>query len=582
MIERNRGLAEPQRHWGEVERLIAEAAAAAPGASEPELLCARMLVEQGQRARAIDVLETAAARLPTSVVLWIEQVEVRAWQKEFKAARELLDRAEQGVRRPGRPPAGARTARDRRGRAPGRPDPQRAGRGIEPFSREDRRRLLTELATDLAPRGTWRGPSGPGPGWPRRSPRASSRASSSSTWRSDPATPRQAEAQVRAIEKLDEQFAQFCRAQYLAWQARGAGDAATKAKLRVTARGLLTELKARRPDWYRVPLALASLDEQELEETGPDEARKREMLESSITSYRRAIELGYRDTAVVRHFVQLLFRAGRGGEALEFYSQIPGIGQLTGDLGRMAVADGRGQSRLPPGRGAGTQGGRGQPRGFPGPGVAGRVLMEDRRPDEAKAVLRAAVDAAKADPDRWSTLVRFEVQNRHPERAERVVQEAEAHIGKTPLALAQCCRIIGKAYEADEPDRARSWYDRARGWFAKAQEALKDPEDPTVRRRLAEFLLQTNQAAEAEAPLKEILRGPPPASRPTSPPGPGAAWRRSTPPRARRGPPRPWRCSTTRREGASPTPTTCESSRWCTRPRGRPRDAGRPSATSSR
>ena len=133
------------------------------------------------------------------------------------------------------------------------------------------------------------------------------------------------------------------------------------------------------------------------------------------------------------------------------------------------------------------------------------VLAQDRRPDEAEAVLRAAVDAAKADPDRWVNLVRFEVLNRHPEKAERVAEEAEGQIDKTPLALAQCCAIVGKAYEAGEPDRARPWYGRARGWFAKAQAALKDPDDQTVRRRLAEFLVQTNQAAEAEGPLKEIL-----------------------------------------------------------------------------
>ena len=132
------------------------------------------------------------------------------------------------------------------------------------------------------------------------------------------------------------------------------------------------------------------------------------------------------------------------------------------------------------------------------------VLIEERRADEAEAVLRAAVDAAKADPDRWPNLIRFEVQTRHPEKAEQIAEEAEANIAREPLALAQCCAIVGKAYEAGESDRAKSWYRRARVWFAKAQEALKDPDDLTVRRRLAEFLLQTD-AAEAEGPLKEIL-----------------------------------------------------------------------------
>ncbi len=49
-------------------------------------------------------------------------------------------------------------------------------------------------------------------------------------------------------------------------------------------------------------------------------------------------------------------------------------------------------------------------------------------------------------------------------------------------------------------------------------------------------------------------RRPPTASRPTSPPGPDAAWRRSTPPRTHRGPPRPWRSSTARAQGGVADP----------------------------
>ena len=207
----------------------------------------------------------------------------------------------------------------------------------------------------------------------------------------------------------------------------------------------------------------------------------------------------------MRHVVQLLFRAGRGGEALEVYSQVPGVGRLTGDLERMALEYAFANRDFRQAADLARKAVAANPDDFQARLWLAHVLAQDRRPDEAEAVLRAAVDAAKADPDRWVNLVRFEVLNRHPEKAERVAEEAEGQIDKTPLALAQCCAIVGKAYEAGEPDRARPWYDRARGWFAKAQEALKDPDDQTVRRRLAEFLVQTNQAAEAEGPLKEIL-----------------------------------------------------------------------------
>ena len=505
LIERNRRLPEPQRQWGDVERLIAEAAAAAPGDDKPELLRAQMLMEQDQKARAIDALETARTRFPGSVGLWIMQVEMLVQQKEFEAARALLDEARQKLG----DQVDLRLARARLAIAANEPQivstlNDLAG-GVEAFSREDRRKLLTELATDL---GALKDLAGAARAWSRlaeEEPESLQPRLQLFELALRAGDAKQAEAQIRAVEKLDEQFARLWRALYLTWQARAAADAGAKAKLRVEARGLLTELKARRPDWYRVPLAMAGLDEQELEETGPDEARKRELLESAIGSYRRAIELGFREPAVVRHVVQLLFRAGRGGEALEVYSQVPGVGRLSGDLERIASEYAFTNRDFRQAADLARKAVAANPDDFQARLWLAQVLAQDRRPDEAEAVLRAAVDAAKADPDRWVNLVRFEVLNRHPEKAERVAEEAEGQIDKTPLALAQCCAIVGKAYEAGEPDRARPWYGRARGWFAKAQAALKDPEDQTVRRRLAEFLVQTNQAAEAEGPLKEIL-----------------------------------------------------------------------------
>ena len=130
LIERNRRLPGPQRQWGDVERLIAEAAAvAAPGDDRPELLRAQMLVEQDQKARAIDALETARVRFPRSVELWIRQAEILAQQKEFLAARALLEQARQKVGDQVDLRLAVRTARDGRERSPRRLDPQRPGRG---------------------------------------------------------------------------------------------------------------------------------------------------------------------------------------------------------------------------------------------------------------------------------------------------------------------------------------------------------------------------------------------------------------------------------------------------------------------
>ncbi len=257
-------------------------------------------------------------------------------------------------------------------------------------------------------------------------------------------------------------------------------------------------------------MALARLDQDELAEAKGDEDevknRRQEKLESAITSYRRAIELGLRDPAEVRRLIELLFLAGRGSEALEIYSHIPAIGQQPGGLEQMMSEVALRHRDIRQAEELARKAVAASPGDFRARVWLVNLLIGEGRRDEAEVILRDAVAADKADPDRWANLVTFLAQViRQPEKAEQVVRDAEASIAKAPLVLAQCCGIVGKAYEAGEPERAKSWYAQARHWFDEAQKALKDPGDLTVKRRLAEFLLKTNEADGAEGPLKEIL-----------------------------------------------------------------------------
>ena len=70
--------------------------------------------------------------------------------------------------------------------------------------------------------------------------------------------------------------------------------------------------------------------------------------------------------------------------------------------------------------------------------------------------------------------------------------------------MAQCCELVGKAYEGSDEAETKRWYAQAKGWYEKAQAA--HPDDLSIARRLTEFFLQTNQMAEAEAQLEAILK----------------------------------------------------------------------------
>ena len=290
----------------------------------------------------------------------------------------------------------------------------------------------------------------------------------------------------------------------------------------------------------------------------PGLTRRRSGRSSSPRSarYRRAIELGCATRPSCAHYrpAPLPGRAGQRGPGV--LQPDPGGRPAHRRPGADGLAVRPGQSRLPPGRGDRAQGGRGQPRRFPGPDLAGPGPdARQRRHDEAEAVLRKAIDAAKADPDRWISLVRFLVLTRQAEKAEQAVREAEAqHRQPQPLALAQCCEMVGKAYAAGDPDRAKTWYGQARGWFAKAQAGAEGPQRPDGQAPASpSSSSRPTSSPRPRGRSRRSSRGPPTASRPTL-----AAWARRSLAQVyvaptRRGPPRPWPSSPARRaDGAEP------------------------------
>jgi tetratricopeptide (TPR) repeat protein len=517
LLERNRRMPRGQRNWREVERLVAEAKEASPGSIDPAMLHARLLLEQAaeqdpeakaaSEARVYDVAETIRAKYPKDPRPWLLQAELRMRQGNLDAARDLLDRARDQVG------DGVELRLAGMQLATARPAPQaiaalnELGRGLESFSREDRRRLLTALADDLVRLKDSKGAAAVLAQLARDEPQNLQPQLRLFELALQSGDAKQAEEQLGEIERRDRDSGHLSRAAYLAWKARGATDPAARQKARDEARGLLTELRTQHPDQVKIPLALARLDEEESADAGAArDARGPEKLESAIALYRQAIQIGQRDPALVRHYIQLLFRAGRGGEALDFYNQMPSIGQYAGDLGR-AVADFAVANRdYQQAEEIAKKAVADNPGDFQARVWLSQVLMGERKNEEAEKVLRQGLDAGKAEPDRWITLVRFLTLTRQFDKAEQAVRAAEAPLAAKPLALAQCCEVVGKAIELSDPDRAKEWYGQARGWFEKAQQALKDPADLTVKRQFAKFLLDTNAAAEAEGLFKDILK----------------------------------------------------------------------------
>ena len=137
--------------------------------------------------------------------------------------------------------------------------------------------------------------------------------------------------------------------------------------------------------------------------------------ESIIRSYRRAIDLGQRSSAIVRETVKLLFKHKRGSEALDLVNSIPGR-IAARQRSRAAGTHVRGRkSRFPACRGDRAKGRcRKTGRSSGARILLIQILLNRGRSAEAETVIREAVDLSKTDPDRWIVLVQFLVLTKQP------------------------------------------------------------------------------------------------------------------------------------------------------------------------
>ena len=247
---------------------------------------------------------------------------------------------------------------------------------------------------------------------------------------------------------------------------------------------------------------MAQLEEQELRQGDLKEGESKKKEESIVSYYLQVINLGQSSPAVMRRTVELLFKIGRGGDALELLNSLPAESQLLGGLERQAEQLAIEKKDFKKAEQFAHKAVDANPGDFQERLRLVWILLNSARQAEAEAALRSAVDFSKSDPDRWVTLVWFMVFTKQAEKAEQAVRDAEKNLpkSKAPLALAQCCEMLGR-YDKDDVSK-KKWYAEARQWYAKAQATR--PDDLSIKRRLTKFFLDTNQVTEAKSQLEAM------------------------------------------------------------------------------
>jgi len=513
LMIRNQRLSAARRDWKEIEDLIALAAKDAPSAPQPVLAKVRVLQAQGKASEAKSVLEEAVGRDskdPAAVALWTA---LAGLQTSFPAASKVLDDAQAKLG----DQFELRLARVKILAARGGPDAAAALIGqtenLNVLPKEQRVALLEAVAGELSRRND---PAGAA----RLTAQAASLVPNDLQPRllllslglqtDDKAVIEQALAEIRRIEGPESNNARYGDVEYKIWQSKASKDPAEQARLRTEARTMLAEISSRRPDWSVIPLATAKLDEEELK-LATDENDKKQRQSRLADLYRQAVDMGQRNLAVVRRATEMLMASGRTAEVSQLWNKIPslsGDGDLSG-LERTVLdnvirgKDYRNALEIV------RQRVEARPNDFAERILLVQLLLAEKRPEEAEVELNKGVAQDRSEPNRWIALVQFLVSNNQIDKAEQAVKDLEKAVAadRVALTMAQCSDMIGQAYQATnrEPQKAK-WYGEAKSWYQKAQAAK--PGDVAMKRATIEFLLRTNQLAEVETQLTDVLKRP--------------------------------------------------------------------------
>jgi len=253
----------------------------------------------------------------------------------------------------------------------------------------------------------------------------------------------------------------------------------------VTARNLLIEAENVRPGWQRIQQCFA------------DVARLQGDTAAAIERLQKAARMGTPNPALVRSLVSLLFMSDRLEEAREALALVgpdgldglDGLARLSAELDARAGQFDRAVAAA-----------ERSVAGVEGDSAAdllwlGQLLARAGRHERARDVLERAVDADPGRAEGWMALFLSQLAAAGRPAAERTLArgaEALADPRRT-LFLAQASEMLGRIDEAESH-------------FHAAQVAA--PDDPSVTRSLAAFLVRQGRLTAARRELDTLIAAP--------------------------------------------------------------------------
>jgi tetratricopeptide (TPR) repeat protein len=462
LILQNQRLPSKERNWDDAETMLAQAEKelkAPADRAEVAILKAEVQAWKGDISRARAQLAKARGEQARQAKLWVASATLEDLQDDPKQALALLNDAARIIRdRVEIRLAFARYWSRHRKEAGAEKELRKQGEGWKQFNADDQKRLLRGLAeawTDAGnlkeARSFWEKLDTPEHDdlivW--------SALFDLAVQAEDEPDVKRARDRMKEIEGPDGTRWRYEEACYRVWQC-GKMPAKTneeKAELRKKLEEphrLLEEVARKRPAWSRVAVCFGDINVLE------EDFRK------AVENYQRALDLGSRDTRVIKLLVQSLTEQEHYSEAELVLRKLPDEVSFSPDMQR-AMAD------LSARKGDFDQAGEIASKALAGQSDnyldylwAGQILARSpTRLDEAEKAFRRAVELAPDKPETWIALVQFLAGSDPKVKAAAEVRKAEAALKDAGprvrlLALAACYEAVGdwgragKLYEQAE------------------------------------------------------------------------------------------------------------------------------------
>jgi tetratricopeptide (TPR) repeat protein len=467
-----------QRHWERVDAVLERAARAQPNSPAIVILRAEADVGRGRSAEAWRLLEAARDKSPHEADYWVALVELADRADDHARAARLLDEAGHTVE----DSVEMRLARGRHLASVGDEQSLAAipalADGVERMPATEQASLASGLASLLAASGRF--PQALAL-WARATeldPRSLNNRLAVfdvALHQGDEALMAETLDAMRQIEGPDGPLMRYSQARRIL-----ADESKPAAARSAEARAILTDVGNKRPNWSRVPLAVARAYELE---GSPDKA---------IEFYRKAIDLGERQLTVVRHLVELLVERGRYVDADQVIRKLPTQSPVFGDMQRIAAEVSLKTNDSTRALEYAIRAVPTDSKNASDQRWLGQVLAAGGQAERAERALCRSVELDERDPAGWVALVQFYTRGGHKDKADEAISRAERRIDQAvaPLALAQCYLAVGKQ-------------DKARQLFAAAVKAR--PEDVVTLQSVADFALRTGNRDEAKKYLRRIV-----------------------------------------------------------------------------